>query len=69
MTDQEIEQLALEMFPNPSHDTHWEREKVRFLRIGFIEGAKAIRDKYEQKMKLIELMNLEQDTRTKTEQR
>lgn len=30
--------VELELYPNPEHDTHWEREKVKFLREGFRSG-------------------------------
>lgn len=30
--------VELELYPDPEHDTHWEREKVKFLREGFRSG-------------------------------
>ena len=38
MTAKEREEVAIEIYPDPTHDTHWERERVRFLRAGFING-------------------------------
>jgi len=37
MTKEQAEQRALELYPEPDHNTHWERERVRFLRDGFIK--------------------------------
>jgi len=37
-TREEIESIALELYPDPIHDTHWERERVRFLREGMYKG-------------------------------
>jgi hypothetical protein len=30
--------IISELYPDPEHDTHWEREKVKFLREGFRSG-------------------------------
>lgn len=35
-TREQAEARALELFPDPNHDTHWERERVKFLRQGFL---------------------------------
>ena len=37
---EEIEALALDKYPDPKQDSHWERERVRFLRMGFVNGYK-----------------------------
>lgn len=43
------------IYPDPKHDTHWEREKVKYLREGFSRGyglcklneyRKQLQDKY-----------------------
>ena len=36
-TRKEAEARAMELFPDPNHDTHWERERVKFLRQAFIK--------------------------------
>ena len=36
-TREQAEQVAMELFPDPNHDTHWERERVKFLRQGFMQ--------------------------------
>lgn len=47
--------IELELYPDPEHDTHWEREKVKYLREGFSRGyglcklneyRKQLQDKY-----------------------
>jgi len=30
--------VELELYPDPEHNTHWEREKVKFKREGFRSG-------------------------------
>jgi hypothetical protein len=57
MTDKEIRQMALEMFPIKKWFGSSDVNQIR--REEAIQAMKAVRDKYEQKIQLIHLMNLE----------
>ena len=53
-TREQAEARARELYPDPKHDTHWERERVKFLRQGFFQCFDEMQQEHEKQSLAIE---------------